>query len=342
MATVAGGRAGARPVRGPRRGARRRQPLLVMVKGRRRYSSRARRVVKAIGEESQGRTRRLARSTPATASSTTAVDSEEEAFARGPSVPLLPAVLHRRAAAARASRRRSGPARRVADRRDPAQRKQVYKTRRIIEAVVDKGSFFEIGRILGPLGRHRPGAPRRLARRGPRQRPVLLWPAGLDRRQFRQADPLRRFRPDLPPAGGALVDIPGFASARRPKRPARSGTACGRRRRSTGDGAVVPVMIRKASASPARRCATSPARSRAGPGRPATGDRCRSKAVSRPLTSVTGGGSRPRRADGGSVAQAEHVRDPFRTAEAFLIEEIIDPRETRRCSAPSPTMRRDC
>ena len=36
------------------------------------------------------------------------------------------------------------------------------------------------------------------------------------------------------------------------------------------------------------------------------------------------------------------LRSPFRTAEAFWVDEVIDPRDTRRCCAISPTWRRRC
>ena len=65
-------------------------------------------------------------------------------------------------------------------------------------------------------------------------------------------------------------------------------------------------------------------------GRPATGARCRSRAGSRPpiAPSSTRRPIRDKLRDRDRGA-AQPLRSPFRTAETFLIEEIIDPRDTR-------------
>ena len=78
-----------------------------------------------------------------------AVESEEEAFACARRfLSYLPSVGAQRTGARRAIR--------PAERREemlftaiPRDRRQVYKMRPIIEALVDKGSFFEMGQMFG-------------------------------------------------------------------------------------------------------------------------------------------------------------------------------------------------
>ena len=61
------------------------------------------------------------------------------------------------------------------------------------------------------------------------------------------------------------------------------------------------------------------------------GARCRSKAASRRRTAPT---STPPPIPKAKLAEIEErlnkLRSPFRTAESFWVEEIIDPRDTRR------------
>ena len=88
-----------------------------------------------------------------------------------PALPVLSAVVGLRAAADVALR----PTIRSASTRAlikavPRNRRQVYKMRPIIEAVVDKGSFFEMAREFRPPDHHRPRAARR-------PRGAACWPA---------------------------------------------------------------------------------------------------------------------------------------------------------------------
>ena len=62
---------------------------------------------------------------------------------------VVPAVLGVRCAAARSAKRRSERREEALIKIVPQSRRQVYKMRTIVEAVFDKGSFFEIGRAHG-------------------------------------------------------------------------------------------------------------------------------------------------------------------------------------------------
>ena len=80
-------------------------------------------------------------------------------------LPLLPPGQRVGGAAARERR----PTRRTAARRRcssivPRDRRQPYKARRILEAVLDRDSVFELGAALRPQPRHRAGPARRPAR----------------------------------------------------------------------------------------------------------------------------------------------------------------------------------
>ena len=203
-----------------------------------------------------------------------------------PPVPLVPAELGRRAAAAR---------RDVDDdpeRRDPAlldaiprERRKVYKVRSIIEAVVDRGSFLEIGRGWGR------SAVTGLARLDGWPVAVLAndpyhyaggWTADASRKVERFVDLAETFR--LPVVH--LVDNPGFligtdgrAGRHDPPRRPRA------RRGVPGDRAVVLGAPAQGLRRRRRRAPERVAASRTGSrGRRASGDRSRSKAASRPRT----------------------------------------------------------
>ena len=90
------------------------------------------------------------------------------------------------------------------------------------------------------------------------------------------------------------------------------------------------IIIRKCSASPARVTRRTSGCTTATPGRRATGARC----------PVEGGIEAAYRAELDAAPDREKLRaeieerlnryrSPFRTAETFLVEEIIDPRDTR-------------
>ena len=81
--------------------------------------------------------------------------------------------------------------------------------RPIVEAVVDKGSFFEMGRHVRPRHHHRPRAARRAAGRDHGERPVLLrrrWTADVCDKIIRFVDLAETFH--LPIV--YLCDCPGF------------------------------------------------------------------------------------------------------------------------------------
>ena len=116
-------------------------------------------------------------------------------------LPVLPAVLGlRRAGRAASAPIRPTGARRCCSRSSRATGASVYKMRPIIDAVVDKGSFFEMGQHVRPPDHHRPRAARRAARRHHGQRPLPLR-RRLDGGCLRQDRALRRPGRDLPSAG---------------------------------------------------------------------------------------------------------------------------------------------
>ena len=170
----------------------------------------------------------------ATARSTTWSATEDEAFERTRRfLSYLPS-----------SRRRRCPPRAEPDddpeRREewlidaiPRDRRKVYKVRPIIEAVVDHGSFFEIGAGWGR------SAVTGLARLDGWPVAVLasdpyLYGGGWTADASQKVDALRRPGRDVPPARSCTSSTsPASSSAPRPSGPARSATAPGRWPRST-------------------------------------------------------------------------------------------------------------
>ena len=260
------------------------------------------------------------------------VASEAEAFARArrflsylpPSVYELPR---------RAPRRRDDPAR-----RDPwlieavpHDRRKVYDMRRILKCDRRHGLAVRDGPQVRRLGHHRAGAARRLAGRGAGERSLLLR-RRLDRGRLAEGRALRRSRQHVPSAGGASGRRAGLRDRRRGREgrhdPPRRARARGD---LSGQGAVVlgdhPQGVRRRGRRPhaaSRGCTI------ATHGPRATGARCRSRAASRPPIAPS---STPRRIATSCAHEIEErlnrYRSPFRTAETFLIEEIIDPRDTR-------------
>ena len=163
-----------------------------------------------------------------------AVDTEEEAFACARRfLSYLPSSVYSVAAARPAQRSAPTGARRALFDVIPRDRRKVYKMRPIIEAVVDQGSFFEMGQLYGRADHHRPRAPRRLAGGGHGERSVPLR-RRLDGRRLPEGGALRRHGRDLPPAGGLSLRLPGLpdrARGREDRRP--SARACAPCRRST-------------------------------------------------------------------------------------------------------------
>ncbi len=218
-----------------RRGPGRDEPLLVdgqgdepPLRGRARGREPARR-----GDRRQGVARREQHPHPQRHRRRRGRDRARGVRARPP-VPLVPAELGRRAPAARRGRTttRSGATTALLD-AIPRDRRTVYKVRSIIDAVVDQRFVPRDRPALGPLRGHRPRAPRRLAGRGARERPVPLrgW---LDGRRVAQGRALRRPGRDVPASGGPSRRQPRLRDRhRRASRPARSATAPGRSPRST-------------------------------------------------------------------------------------------------------------
>jgi hypothetical protein len=81
----------------------------------------------------------------------------------------------------------------------PHDPRKPYKMRRIVEAVVDQGSFMEDGAALRALGDHGLRAAGRLAGGGDGERPVLLR-RRVAGRYLPQGRALHRHRADVPPA----------------------------------------------------------------------------------------------------------------------------------------------
>ena len=219
LADRAGGRARAGLGGGSRRGARRGEPLpRDGARTRRSCSWPARRWSNAPGSKigknelggSQIHTRNGVVDDEAA--------SEVEAFERArrflsylpPSVYELPP---------RSDSDDAQPARReAARRRFRANPRAVYKIRAIVEALVDAGSFFEIGRHWGKAERNGLGAHRRLAGGGGGERPLPLrrrmGPADAREKVNRMVD----LAQTLPPAGGAPGGHPRLsASASKPR-----------------------------------------------------------------------------------------------------------------------------
>jgi acetyl-CoA carboxylase carboxyltransferase component len=257
-------------------------------------------------------------------------ESEAEAFARARRfLSFLPASVHEPAA-----RRPSGdPPDRMAEELlsvVPRDARKVYKMRPIVEAVVDAGSFFEIGRAWGKsviTGLARlDGWPVAILASDPYHYGGA-WTADTSRKAVRMVDLAQTFQ--LPVVH--LVDIPGFLIGKEAEASGvmRFGTqALAAVRNST-----VPwcaIMVRKAfgmagltqrNGSPAfLRYAWPSAQWGSLPiaGGVEAAYRAQIEAAPDPAA---------RRAE--IEARLEALQSPLRTAEAFGVEEIIDPRQTR-------------
>ena len=202
--------------------------------------------------------------------------------------------------------------------------------RRVLEAVLDRDSVFELGAAFG-----RPTITC-LARLGGRPVGVLASDpehygggvtADAAEKTARFVDMCDQFH--LPVVN--FVDVPGFVIGTDAE---RAGTI---RRGARGLFATVQATSRGCRSSCARSTAwrapgTATARGStcASPGRRATGARCRWPAASRPPTGASSRRPRIRTPCARrSPARLEAVTSPFRTAERFSVEEIIDPRDTR-------------
>jgi acetyl-CoA carboxylase carboxyltransferase component len=258
-------------------------------------------------------------------------ESEEDAFARCRRfLSYLPASVHGLPA--------RGPVDDDPARREewlieavPRDRRRVYKMRPIVEAVVDQGSFFEIGRHNGPsviTGFARlDGWPVALVASDPF---VLggLWTAASSNKLVRFLDLAETFH--LPVVH--LVDNPGFLVGSRAE---QEGTIRhGARALAAIYQATVPwctVIIRKAFGV-AGAAHGNHARYRYRYAWPSAdwGSLPLEGGIQAAYKSELAQSAEPEKLQAGIMARLDLVRSPFRSAEKYLIEEIIDPRDTRR------------
>lgn len=213
----------------------------------------------------------------------------------------------------------------------PRDRRRVYKVRPIVEAVVDRGSFFEIGRYWGRASvtglARLDGWPVAVIASDP-YAAGGAWTADSAQKVMRFIDMAQTFH--LPVVH--LVDVPGFAIGVEAEKAAT--IRHGVRAMAAVYQATVPwctVMVRK-SFGIAGAAVRNHARAQFRYAWP-SGDW-----GSLP---VEGGIEAAYKRDLEASADPEAmladlrrrmdaVRSPFRTADAFLVEEIIDPRDTRR------------
>ena len=249
----------------------------------------------------------------------------------GAPLPVISPAVGPRAAAPDRAHRRSRAARRRARDRDPAQPAHGlqgaldHRARRRHRFVVRARAFQR------PLRGHGSRAPRRLAGRDPRQRPLLLR-GRLDCERVGKGHALRGSRRDVPPPGRAprrqsrLRDRnAGRARRDDPRRRTRA------RRGVPGVGAVVlgdPAqgLRRRRRRASGRVDALVPDGVAVGElGQPPTRRRHRGR-----VQGAARGRRRPApRCAPRSRPSSASRQSPFRTAEAFLVEEIVDPRDTR-------------
>jgi acetyl-CoA carboxylase carboxyltransferase component len=223
------------------------------------------------------------------------------------------------------------------DRRDealikavPRERRRVYKMRPIVEAVVDQGSFFEIGRYWGKASitglARLDGWPVAMIASDP-YAAAGAWTADSADKLIRFIDLAQTFH--LPVVH--LVDVPGFAIGVAAE---KAGTIRhGVRAMSAVYQATVPwctVIVRKSFgiAGAAVRHAERAQFRYCWPSGdwgslPVEGGI--EAAYKRDLEATAD----PEALLAELRARMESVRSPFRTADAFLAEEIIDPRDTR-------------
>ena len=224
-----------------------------------------------------------------------------------------------------------------ADRRDewlldaiPRDRRQVYKARRVIEAVVDEGSWFEIGRGWGR------SAITGLARLDGWPVAVLAgdpyhygggWTADAARKVERHVDLAETFH--LPVVH--LVDQPGFVIGAKAEQAAT--IRHGARTLAAIYQATVPwcsVVLRKAFgvAGAAHQNHRRLSYRYAWPSGD-WGSLPLEGGIEAAFKAQLEASDDPDALRAEIEARLNAVRSPFRTAEAFLVEEIIDPRDTR-------------
>ena len=319
---------GPRLGRRPGRGAARRQPLLGDDPRLPRCSSQVPPVVKRLGQDLTKQELGGWEIQTRAGGVDDAVETEEEAFARArrflsylpSSVYELPPTIACDDDPERAEERCSAM---------PRNRRQVYKMRPIIEPG-RQGLVLRDGREFRPLDHHRARAAR-----GPRGAVMACdpfhyggsWTADACQKVIRFVDLAETFH--LPVV--YLIDCPGFVVGLEAEKTAtiRDGVRAMAAVNQT-DGTVVHghraqrLRRRRRGASAggaAIRCAM--------PGRRLSGDRCRWKAASRRPIAPDIDAQRIRRRSWRRSRPAQQLRSPFRTAETFWVEEIIDPRKTR-------------
>ncbi len=244
--------------------------------------------------------------------------SEDEAFARARRfLSYLPSSVYELAAAYSVATTIPAGASEWLIEAVPRDPKKVYPMRRIVEALVDKGSFFEMGRNWG-----RPiitGLARlsRLAGGADGGRPDALR-RRLDREGLGEDHPLRRPGADLSSAGGA----PGRRARLpdRPRRRARRDHTLWHARRERGAASRPCLGARcwcaRSSAWRARCTRTPRATACATPGLRPSGARCRSRADWKRRTRARSRLHRtPRRSGPRSRRASSRFGSPLRSAE---------------------------
>jgi acetyl-CoA carboxylase carboxyltransferase component len=257
-------------------------------------------------------------------------ETEEEAFAAARAfLSYLPASVDETPEPVRT--------RDKADRREaflidivPADRKTPYKSRRVVEACVDTDSFFEIGRLWGRS--LITGFARLLGH------PVAVmagdpffldgaWTADASRKVERFVDLAETFH--LPVVH--FVDCPGFAVGARHER--AGVTRAGVRAMAAVYQAGVPwcsIVMRKAYGL-AGSAMMNPVRVKYRYCWPSGdwGSLPLEGGIEAAFKRDLENSEDPEKLLGEIRAKMDAMRSPFRTAEAFLAEEIIDPRDTR-------------
>ncbi len=256
--------------------------------------------------------------------------SEAEAFARARRfLSYLPASVHEPAAQQPSNDRPDRTAEELLS-VVPRDARKVYKVRPIVEALVDAGSFFEIGKAWGK------SVVTGLARLDGWPAAVLAsdpyhyggaWTADACRKAIRMVDLAQTFQ--LPVVH--LVDIPGFLIGKEAEASGvmRYGTQALAAVRSS----TVPwcaIMVRKAfgMAGLSQRNG-SPAFLRYAWPSAQWGSLPIAGGVDAAYRAVIEAAPDPAAKRAEIEARLEALQSPLRTAEAFGVEEIIDPRSTR-------------
>ena len=213
----------------------------------------------------------------------------------------------------------------------PRNRRQVYKMRQIIEATVDKGSFFEIGKFNGR------SAITGLARIDGWPVAIIAndpyvygggWTADASHKLIRFLDMAETFH--LPVVN--FVDNPGFVVGVAAE--AAATIRHGSRALAAVYQATVPwcsILIRKCFgvAGAANANATRLHYRFAWPSGD-WGSLPMEGGIEAAFKSDLAASDDPEKLLAEIQARMEQVRSPFRTAEGFLVEDIIDPRDTRQ------------